>query len=54
MSIPQHAGAVTVWSFAGIGTWLATVEPIVASLSYIAALIVAIITIYYKIRNKGR
>jgi hypothetical protein len=50
----QHAGMVTAWSFAGIGTWLASAEPILASLSYIAALIAAVVTIYYKIRNKGQ
>jgi len=50
----QHAGVVTAWSFAGIGTWLATIEPLLASLSYIAALVAAVVTIYYKIKNKGQ
>jgi hypothetical protein len=34
--------------------WLTHAEPALAAISYIAAALAAIITIYYKIKNKGK
>ena len=36
------------------GTWLVNEESTLASISYIAATLAAVITIYYKIKNHGK
>jgi hypothetical protein len=59
MSNAHHSemGAAGVLGFLGFGHFaktLADAEPWLASLSYIAALIVACVTIFYKVRNRGK
>jgi hypothetical protein len=46
--------AVSVGGLIGIGKFIHDVEPLLADLSYLLAVIAAIVTIYYKIRNKGQ
>ena len=48
-----EVAGVSVGAFVGAGKLLSEIEPILASLSYIAAIIVAMVTVYYKIRNSG-
>ncbi len=50
----QHASAVMVGALAGAGHFLTELEPILASLSYIAAICVAIVTIFFKIRDRSK
>ncbi len=45
--------AVSVGALAGVGKLLHDFEPFLADLSYIAAIVLAAITIYYKVKNKG-
>jgi hypothetical protein len=55
MNPSQHtvgAAAVSVGALASLGNILTQIEPVLASLSYIAAIAVALVTIYYKIRDK--
>ena len=59
MTTEHHTetGVASVIGFLGLGHFantLAAAEPWLASLSYIAALVVAVVTIYYKIRNRGQ
>lgn len=49
---PTQVGAVGVGALVGIGHFMHMVEPFLADLSYLAAIIVAGITIYQKIRHK--
>lgn len=55
---PSHhtveVGAVGVGALVGVGQLLAFIEPFLADLSYLAAIVVAGITIYYKIKNRGK
>lgn len=46
-----EAAAVMVGGFVGIGKLVEAVQPLLADLSYIAAIAVAIVTIYYKIKG---
>lgn len=46
--------AVSVGALVGAGKLLSEVEPILASLSYIAAIVVALVTVFYKIKNRGK
>lgn len=48
-----EVAGVSVGALAGAGKLLSGVEPILASLSYIAAILVALVTVYYKIKNSG-
>ena len=48
-----EVAGVSVGALAGAGKLLSEMEPILASLSYIAAIIVALVTVYYKIRRHG-
>jgi hypothetical protein len=43
-----------VGALAGAGHFLTELEPILASLSYIAAICVAVVTIFFKIRDRNR
>ncbi len=45
--------AVSVGALAGAGHLLNSFEPLLADLSYFAAIVLAVITIYYKVKNKG-
>ena len=49
-----EVGAVSVGALLGIGKFIAMVEPLLADLSYIAAIAVAVVTIYYKIKSHGK
>lgn len=55
---PSHhtveVGAVGVGALVGAGQLLAYIEPFLADLSYIAAIAVAAVTLYYKIKNRGK
>ncbi len=48
-----EVAGVSVGALVGVGKLLGDIEPILASLSYVAAILVAVVTIYYKIRNSG-
>jgi len=48
-----EVAGVSVGALVGVGKLIGDIEPILAGLSYIAAILVAIVTIYYKIRNSG-
>lgn len=54
MSQSQVGGttAVGVGALSGIGTLLTHYEPILASLSYVAAIIVAVVTLYFKFKDR--
>jgi hypothetical protein len=58
MMSPSHniveVGAVGVGALVGLGQLLALVQPFLADVSYAAAIIVAGVTVYYKIKNKGK
>lgn len=46
--------AVSVGGFAGLGSFIHAIEPLLADVSYLLAIIVAGVTIYYKIKNRGQ
>jgi hypothetical protein len=46
--------AVSVGALVGVGKFLHDIEPVLADLSYLLAVVTALVTIYYKIRNKGQ
>jgi hypothetical protein len=48
-----EVAGVSLGDLVGVGKLIGDIEPILAGLSYIAAILVAIVTIYYKIRNSG-
>jgi hypothetical protein len=48
-----EVAGVSVGALVGAGKFLSEIEPILASISYMAAILVAVVTIYYKIRNSG-
>jgi hypothetical protein len=48
------AAAVSVGGILAVGNLLAMIEPFLADISYIAAIIVAAVTVYYKIKNRGK
>jgi hypothetical protein len=53
----QHTtevAAVSVGGLLGLGKLLSMIEPFLADASYFAAIIVAIVTVYYKIKNRGK
>lgn len=47
-----HASAVGVGALASAGTLLAHWEPILASLSYICAIVLAGVTLYFKFKDR--
>jgi hypothetical protein len=47
------AGATVTGGLAAAGHFFAMIEPILADFSYAAAILVAVVSIYYKIRNRG-
>lgn len=49
---PHEVAAVGVGGLAGLGKFLATIEPALADLSYLAAIIVAAVTIWQKFKSK--
>lgn len=51
---PSNVAAVGVGALAGAGSLLTQWEPILASASYIAAIIVAIVTLYFKFRDRKK
>lgn len=48
-----EVAGVSIGGLVGAGTLLSQIEPILADLSYLAAILVAGVTIYYKIKNSG-
>ena len=56
MSDPSvaHTSAVGVGALASAGTLLANWEPVLASLSYIAAIILAGVTLYFKFKDRKK
>jgi hypothetical protein len=51
---PSSLPAVGVGALAGAGGLLTHLEPILASLSYIAAIVVAFVTLYFKFRDRNK
>jgi len=57
MNPSQHTSevaAVSVGGLLGLGKLLAMIEPFLADASYFAAIVVAVVTVYYKIKNRGK
>jgi hypothetical protein len=50
----NHVAAVSVGALAAAGHFLKDLEPILASLSYLAAIAVAVVTIFFKIRDRNK
>lgn len=48
------AGATVSGGLAAAGHFFAMIEPILADCSYAAAILVAVVSIYFKIRNRGQ
>jgi hypothetical protein len=48
----SEVGAVGVGALVGVGQLLAFIEPFLADLSYLAAIAVALVTIYFKVKNR--
>jgi hypothetical protein len=51
---PHSVTAVGVGALAGAGSLLTHLEPILASLSYLAAIVVAVVTLYFKFRDRRK
>jgi len=51
---PHEVAAVGVGGLAGIGTFLSTIEPILADISYIAAIVLAGVTLYFKFKDRNK
>lgn len=49
----SEVGVASVGALAAAGHFAALIEPILADLSYGAAVVVAAVTIWVKLRNKG-
>jgi hypothetical protein len=55
MNAAHHdATAVSVGAFIGMGSLLTHFEPILASLSYVAALVVAVVNLYFKFKDRNK
>ncbi len=50
----SETGAIGVGGLAALGHFAHMVEPVLADLSYLAAIAVGALTVYYKLRHKGK
>lgn len=51
---PVNVAAISVGALAGLGSFLSQIEPVLASLSYLAAIAVALVTIFFKIKDRNK
>jgi hypothetical protein len=47
------AGAASVGGLTALGHFLSVNEPVLASISHIAAIVVSVVTLFYFVRNRG-
>jgi hypothetical protein len=54
MNVTHHndATALGVGALAGLGSLLEHYEPILGSISYLAAIVVALVTLYFKFKDR--